>query len=94
MLQKAFLTTRVGDVFLVIGLVMLWNLFDGHLDYAYVFDPANIAKVDSGELQLALGMMFIGAVGKSAQFPLHVWLPDAMEGPTPCFRPYSRSNHG
>ena len=81
--KKAFLTTRVGDVFLVIGLVMMWNMFDGHLDYAYVFNPDHIAKVDSGELQLALGMMFIGAVGKSAQFPLHVWLPDAMEGPTP-----------
>ena len=81
--KKAFLTTRVGDVFLVIGLVMLWNLFDGHLDYAYVFNKENIAAVDSGDLQLALGMMFIGAVGKSAQFPLHVWLPDAMEGPTP-----------
>jgi len=81
--KKAFLTTKVGDVFLVIGLVMLWNLFDGHLDYAYVFNSANIAAVDPGSLQLALGMMFIGAVGKSAQFPLHVWLPDAMEGPTP-----------
>ncbi|MGB1549591.1 MAG: NADH-quinone oxidoreductase subunit L [Candidatus Poseidoniaceae archaeon] len=81
--KKAFLTTRVGDVFLVIGLVMLWNLFDGHLEYAYVFNEANIAAVDPGELQIALGMMFIGAVGKSAQFPLHVWLPDAMEGPTP-----------
>ena len=81
--KKAFLTTRVGDVFLVIGLVMLWNLFDGHLDYAYVFNEANIAAVDPGDLQIALGMMFIGAVGKSAQFPLHVWLPDAMEGPTP-----------
>ena len=81
--KKAFLTTRIGDVFLIIGLAMLWNLFDGHLDYAYVFNEANIQAVDAGELQLALGMMFIGAVGKSAQFPLHVWLPDAMEGPTP-----------
>ncbi len=81
--KKAFLTTRVGDVFLVIGLVMLWNLFDGTLDYDVLFNPDNIAAVDSGDLQLALGMMFIGAVGKSAQFPLHVWLPDAMEGPTP-----------
>ena len=80
--KKAFLTTRVGDVFLVIGLVMLWNLF-GSLDYSVVFNPDNIALVDAGELQMALGMMFIGAVGKSAQFPLHVWLPDAMEGPTP-----------
>ncbi|MDP6869563.1 MAG: NADH-quinone oxidoreductase subunit L [Candidatus Poseidoniaceae archaeon] len=81
--KKAFLTTRVGDVFLVIGLVMLWNLFDGHLDYSYVFNPENIQAVDQGALQIALGMMFVGAVGKSAQFPLHVWLPDAMEGPTP-----------
>ena len=81
--KKAFLTTRVGDVFLMVGLIMLWNLFDGHLDFAYVFDEANIAAVDAGSLQLALLMMFIGAVGKSAQFPLHVWLPDAMEGPTP-----------
>ena len=80
--KKAFLTTRVGDVFLVIGLVMLWNLFDS-LDYAVVFNEDLIAQVDPGQLQLALGMMFIGAVGKSAQFPLHVWLPDAMEGPTP-----------
>ena len=80
--KKAFLTTRVGDVFLVIGLVMLWNLFDS-LDYAVVFNEDLIAQADPGQLQLALGMMFIGAVGKSAQFPLHVWLPDAMEGPTP-----------
>ena len=80
--KKAFLTTRVGDVFLVIGLVMLWNLFDS-LEYAVVFNEDMIASVDPGQLQLALGMMFIGAVGKSAQFPLHVWLPDAMEGPTP-----------
>lgn len=81
--KKAFLTTRVGDVFLVIGLVILWNLFDGTLDYDVLFNPDEIAKVNSGDLQIALGMIFIGAVGKSAQFPLHVWLPDAMEGPTP-----------
>ena len=83
--KKAFLTTRIGDVFLMIGLVMMWDLF-GSLDYSVVFDEANIAAVaaeSSGTLQWALGMMFIGAVGKSAQFPLHVWLPDAMEGPTP-----------
>mgnify|MGYP003685999291 FL=1 len=80
--KKAFMTTRIGDVFLMIGLVMLWDLF-GSLDYSVVFDSAKIAAVDSGSLQWALGMMFIGAVGKSAQFPLHVWLPDAMEGPTP-----------
>ena len=83
--KKAFLTTRIGDVFLMIGLVMLWDLF-GSLDYVVVFDTANIEHVaehSAGTLQWALGLMFIGAVGKSAQFPLHVWLPDAMEGPTP-----------
>lgn len=83
--KKAFLTTRIGDVFLMIGLVMLWDLF-GSLDYAVVFATENIDAVaasSAGTLQWALGLMFIGAVGKSAQFPLHVWLPDAMEGPTP-----------
>ena len=65
--KKAFLTTRVGDVFLVIGLVMLWDLF-GSLDFAVVFDADAIRAVDSGTLQLACRMMFIGAVGKSAQF--------------------------
>ena len=83
--KKAFLTTRVGDVFLMIGLAMLWDLF-GSLEYSVVFNEANIAAVaetSAGTLQWALGLMFIGAVGKSAQFPLHVWLPDAMEGPTP-----------
>jgi len=79
--KKAFLTTRIGDVFLMIGLVMMWDLF-GSLDYTVVFDSANIEHVaehSAGTLQWALGLMFIGAVGKSAQFPLHVWLPDAME---------------
>ena len=83
--KKAFLTTRVGDVFLMVGLAVLWDLF-GSLDYAVVFDSYNIEAVaanSSGTLAWALGLMFIGAVGKSAQFPLHVWLPDAMEGPTP-----------
>ncbi len=83
--KKAFLTTRVGDVFLMVGLAMLWDLF-GSLDYAVVFSEYNIDKVaasNPGTLAWALGLMFIGAVGKSAQFPLHVWLPDAMEGPTP-----------
>ena len=84
--KKAFLTTRVGDVFLVVGLLMLYDIY-GSLDFAVLFDNPSTgvggAVVESGELNWALIMLFIGAVGKSAQFPLHVWLPDAMEGPTP-----------
>ena len=84
--KKAFLTTRVGDVFLMVGLAMLWGMF-GSLDYDVIFnaleDENFMAGISSSTLQWTLGLMFIGAVGKSAQFPLHVWLPDAMEGPTP-----------
>jgi len=84
--KKAFLTTRVGDVFLMVGLLILYNIY-GSLEFAVIFDDPSTgvggALVDSGELFWALMMLFIGAVGKSAQFPLHVWLPDAMEGPTP-----------
>ncbi len=83
--KKAFLTTRVGDVFLMVGLAMMWYLF-GSLDYDVVFDKyeiKSVAESNASMLAWSLGLMFIGAVGKSAQFPLHVWLPDAMEGPTP-----------
>jgi NADH-quinone oxidoreductase subunit L len=81
--KKAFLTTRVGDVFLIIGLVMLYDIYNS-LSFAAIFpDPSLGGTVDAGQLRWAMIMMFIGAVGKSAQFPLHVWLPDAMEGPTP-----------
>ena len=84
--KKAFMTTRVGDVFLMVGLLMLYNIY-GSLDFAVVFDTpmtgVGDAPVTASELQPALLLLFIGCVGKSAQFPLHVWLPDAMEGPTP-----------
>jgi NADH-quinone oxidoreductase subunit L len=81
--KKAFLTTRVGDVFLMVGLLILYDLY-GSLEFSVIFeDPSLNGSVDSDKLFWALLMMFIGAVGKSAQFPLHVWLPDAMEGPTP-----------
>ena len=81
--KKAFLTTRVGDVFLMIGLFILYDIY-GSLEFSVIFhDPSLDGMVDSNKLFWALLMMFIGAVGKSAQFPLHVWLPDAMEGPTP-----------
>jgi NADH:ubiquinone oxidoreductase subunit 5 (subunit L)/multisubunit Na+/H+ antiporter MnhA subunit len=84
--KKAFLTTRVGDVFLMLGLFILYRVY-GSLSFEVIFDDPSTgiggALVDVALLRFALLMMFIGAVGKSAQFPLHVWLPDAMEGPTP-----------
>ena len=88
---KAFITTRVGDVFMLLGIVYLYSKA-GTLNFRDIFfDDAllhHLATEPSGILGLsAAGLMgillFIGAVGKSAQWPLHVWLPDAMEGPTP-----------
>lgn len=84
--KKAFLTTRVGDVFLMVGLFMLYDVYHS-LDFSVILGSPGFAAdgsvVTGSQLQWPLFMMFIGCVGKSAQFPLHVWLPDAMEGPTP-----------
>jgi len=74
---KAFLVNRVGDFGFILGIALILANF-GTLDYAEVFDQAQ-----SHELTLICILLFIGAMGKSAQFPLHVWLPDSMEGPTP-----------
>ena len=81
--KKAFLTTRVGDAFLLVGLGILFIQFKT-LDFDALFAAAaqGAPGVDRGALLLANACIFIGAVGKSAQFPLHTWLPDAMEGPT------------
>jgi len=83
---KAFLTTRVGDVALLIGLAILWNGF-GTLEFNALAQlvPQTIESNAGWPawLETAGFLVFLGAVGKSAQFPLHVWLPDAMEGPTP-----------
>jgi len=78
--KKAFITTRLGDVGLFIGLLLLYSL-TGHVDFSGVFQA--IPGLDPSILALIGILIFAGAVGKSAQFPLHVWLPDAMEGPTP-----------
>jgi len=84
---KAFLTTRVGDIGMFIGiLLVIFNL--GVLDYQALFASVSAAGAAGGFgshaiWTLAGVMLFLGAVGKSAQFPLHIWLPDAMEGPTP-----------
>lgn len=79
--KKAFLVTRMGDVCLMAGLFVLLGEFHS-LDYTTLFDPANIANADSGMITLGMLLVFGGVIGKSAQFPLHDWLPDAMAGPT------------
>ncbi|MBE6528092.1 MAG: NADH-quinone oxidoreductase subunit L [Thermoplasmata archaeon] len=80
--KKAFLVTRMGDVCLMGGLFILLNQF-GSLDYTTMFATAElVAEADPDMLTLGLLLMFGGVIGKSAQFPLHDWLPDAMAGPT------------
>lgn len=79
--KKAFLVTRVGDVSLLLGLVILYRVFDT-FSYREIFAQTDLIAANPGLMLLASVCIFGGAVGKSAQFPLHVWLPDAMEGPT------------
>src|SRR4029077_13489464 len=78
--RKAFLVTRLGDLGFLLGIILLWITFGHRLDYDSVFHQAQDAPALLPAICL---LLFCGAVGKSAQFPLHVWLPDAMEGPTP-----------
>ena len=82
--RKAFLVTRLGDVGMILGVFLLWSM-DGHsLSFDTLFaNRMLVDKLHHGTLVLACLLLFCGAVGKSAQFPLYVWLPDAMEGPTP-----------
>jgi NADH-quinone oxidoreductase subunit L len=77
--RKAFLTTRVGDVGLFLGIMTLL-VTGGTLSFT---DLPNAIQAGTPLLWLAAPLIFCGTIGKSAQFPLHVWLPDAMEGPTP-----------
>ncbi|GBD12558.1 NADH-quinone oxidoreductase subunit L [bacterium HR24] len=80
--KKAFITTRIGDVGFLIGIVLLWREA-GTFNIREIFEFAEAGGYSREYLTLAVLLLFAGAVGKSAQFPLHVWLPDAMEGPTP-----------
>ena len=87
---KAFMTTRVGDVFMLLGIAYLYSA-TGSLTFTDIFKPDVLQALASAPTPIlglsAAGLigllLFIGTVGKSAQWPLHVWLPDAMEGPTP-----------
>lgn len=87
---KAFVVNRVGDFGFALGIFLIFRLV-GSLDYGQVFaelpkhagETISIAGFDLPALTLIALLLFMGAVGKSAQLPLHVWLPDAMEGPTP-----------
>ena len=80
--KKAFITTRIGDVGLLIGIILLFRA-TGTFDIGEILAAARAGEIGSGTLTASALLMFMGAMGKSAQFPFHVWLPDAMEGPTP-----------
>ena len=79
---KAFITTRVGDFSMMIGILIIF-LHTGSLRFDEVFKGIHTGSLAGPLLTAAAILVFGGAVGKSAQVPLHVWLPDAMEGPTP-----------
>jgi len=79
---KAFWITKLGDLGFVIGIVMLWAA-TGTFEFQPLFAKAQEHALAIEGLGTIMFLIYLGAVGKSAQFPLHVWLPDAMEGPTP-----------
>jgi NADH-quinone oxidoreductase subunit L len=84
--KKAFIVNRIGDFGFMLGMFLLFRTF-GSLDFVTVFSKAAPMQPDAmgqfGILTVACLLLFMGATGKSAQLPLYVWLPDAMEGPTP-----------
>src|SRR5947208_10874586 len=80
--KKAFITTRIGDFGFMLGILMVWAA-TGSVVFAEIASRLSILTSHPAFLTTASLLIFCGAVGKSAQFPLHVWLPDAMEGPTP-----------
>ncbi len=80
--NKAFLTNRIGDFGFMLGILLLWSA-SGTVVFPELAAKIGSLNLSAGFLTAAVLLVFCGAVGKSAQLPLHVWLPDAMEGPTP-----------
>ncbi|HEY2328389.1 MAG TPA: NADH-quinone oxidoreductase subunit L [Verrucomicrobiae bacterium] len=81
--KKAFITNRLGDFGFLLGILMIWGLL-GSLNFGVLQNSIAANPAALGAVATMAGLLiFCGAAGKSAQFPLHVWLPDAMEGPTP-----------
>src|SRR4051812_43752399 len=80
--NKAFLTNRIGDFGFMLGILMVWSA-TGSVVFGEIAPKMATITAHPGFLTAAALLVFCGAMGKSAQFPLHVWLPDAMEGPTP-----------
>src|SRR5689334_11748112 len=80
--NKAFITTRIGDFGFMTGILMIW-MTTGSIVFAEVAPRMSMFGGHATFIAIVALLIFCGAVGKSAQFPLHVWLPDAMEGPTP-----------
>jgi NADH-quinone oxidoreductase subunit L len=79
---KAFVVTRIGDAALFVGIIIFWAT-TGSVAFSDISLAAQSGFIGGSLFTTAVILVFVGAVGKSAQFPLHVWLPDAMEGPTP-----------
>jgi NADH-quinone oxidoreductase subunit L len=80
---KAFITTRTGDVGLMTGIILLFFAAGRNFDIEHLNHEALTGAIGHGTLLVGACLLFLGVMGKSAQFPLHVWLPDAMAGPTP-----------
>src|SRR3990170_5711126 len=82
--KKAFIVNRIGDAGFILGMFYMLETF-GSLRFTNVFEQAASGQFEVGDAAIGIMtlLLFVGAVGKSAQFPLYVWLPDAMEGPTP-----------
>jgi NADH-quinone oxidoreductase subunit L len=80
--RKAFIMNRIGDLGLLLGMFLIFKMF-GSLNYSDIFGSLQNMRLEAGALTLICILLFVGAMGKSAQIPLYTWLPDAMAGPTP-----------